>query len=126
MKKLNCWEFLKCGREHGGARAVKFGVCPAAKSNPKSDGLNDGKYAGRICWAVARTLCGGKIHGDFAQKRDTCMKCEFFKLVLLEQKEKFRILLQGQVYELSDRDLSNCDTVLEWQNLIFRDYFGEK
>jgi hypothetical protein len=26
---LNCWEFKKCGREAGGAKAADSGVCPA-------------------------------------------------------------------------------------------------
>jgi len=26
---MNCWEFMKCGREKGGAKATDLGICPA-------------------------------------------------------------------------------------------------
>lgn len=40
-KKINCWEFMKCGRELGGKRVEKYGVCPVATS-PPADGLKAG------------------------------------------------------------------------------------
>ena len=30
MNHLNCWEFMKCGKELGGDNADKSGVCPIA------------------------------------------------------------------------------------------------
>ncbi|MDD5730653.1 MAG: hypothetical protein PHN57_05950 [Candidatus Omnitrophica bacterium] len=84
MAKLNCWEVKKCGREPGGAKAAELGICPAS-IEVKCNGLNSGKNAGRCCWAVTGTLCGGKIQGAFAAKVGNCMNCEFFKLVVTEE-----------------------------------------
>jgi hypothetical protein len=64
---MNCWEFKKCGREAGGARAVELGVCPAYP--------NDGHQ----CARVTGTLCGGQVQGTFALKLANCMDCEFYK-----------------------------------------------
>lgn len=81
MKELqNCWEFKKCGREPGGTKAQELGVCPAS-TDIISHSINDGKNAGRLCWAVTGTLCGGKVQGTSAGKVGNCMKCEFFKRV---------------------------------------------
>ncbi len=92
MAKLNCWEFKKCSRETGGSRSQIAGVCPAS-SDTSCTGLNGGKNAGRICWAVAGTFCGGKIQGDYAQKSVSCMSCDFFKLVKEEEgPSKFTLL----------------------------------
>lgn len=55
MKKINCWEFKKCGRESGGAHAYDFGVCPAA-TEKRLNGTHGGKNAGRACWVVAYLL----------------------------------------------------------------------
>ena len=88
--KINCWEFKKCGRQPGGARAVELGVCEAAKA--ANGGLNGGTGAGRICWAIAGTLCGGKVQGTFAQKVANCMTCDFYKVVKMEEGAAFRLL----------------------------------
>ncbi|MCP4348102.1 MAG: protein kinase [Desulfobacterales bacterium] len=85
QEKLNCWEYMKCGREPGGEKADNFGACPAA-TDVTFDGIHQGKNGGRICWAVAGTFCRGKIQGTFAGKRDSCVKCDFFKLVQEEDK----------------------------------------
>ena len=84
MKKLNCWEYMNCGRQPEGAKAVEFGECPAS-TDSSFDGINQGKSAGRICWAVAGTFCGGKVQGSFAEKRDSCINCPFFNKVQMEQ-----------------------------------------
>jgi hypothetical protein len=93
MAKLNCWEVKKCGLGPGGEKTAEKGVCPVAQANLKADGLNNGKNAGRICWAVAGTLCGGKVQGDFASKQATCMWCDFYKLVYKEEGEAFCLLI---------------------------------
>lgn len=80
----NCWEAMKCGREPGGRRANKVDICPAA-ADSSFDGINSGKSAGRICWAVAGTFCGGKIQGTFAEKRRSCIECDFYKKVQEEE-----------------------------------------
>ena len=48
QNRLNCWEFLKCGREPGGEKADRLGICPAA-ADVSFDGINSGKCGGRIC-----------------------------------------------------------------------------
>ncbi|GBE03561.1 hypothetical protein BMS3Abin09_00478 [bacterium BMS3Abin09] len=103
MKKINCWEIKKCCREKGGDRTDDLGVCPAASYN-SSNGINNGKYAGRICWAIAGTFCGGKVQGDFAQKTVSCMTCEVFKRVKEEEGiENFTLLIAGKPYQPSSK-----------------------
>jgi hypothetical protein len=64
---MNCWEFMKCGREFGGLKAYEFGVCQAYP--------NDGKQ----CAKIAGTVCGGKVQGTFAMKIFDCVTCDFYK-----------------------------------------------
>jgi hypothetical protein len=90
MKK-NCWEVKKCGREPGGESVHELGVCPAAVDK-SVDGINNGAYGGRLCWAIAGTFCGGKRQGTFAEKRLSCMGCDFYKSVLEEEGEDFELL----------------------------------
>jgi hypothetical protein len=80
MKKDNCWEYKKCGREPGGIKVHELGVCPATVEEGL-DGTHGGKNGGRACWAVAGSLCGGKVQGTFAQKYGNCVICDFFKIV---------------------------------------------
>jgi hypothetical protein len=87
--KANCWEVKKCGREPGGARMAELGACPAPRAN--FSGWNHGTGGGRICWAVAGTLCGGKIQGTFAQKAVNCMACEFYQAVRREEGSAFKL-----------------------------------
>jgi protein phosphatase len=76
QNKINCWEYMKCGRgpEQGGA------ICPAA-SDTAFDGLNEGIKGGRSCWLLAGTACKKKASGRFAKEFETCKRCEFFKQV---------------------------------------------
>ena len=83
MKKQNCWEAKKCGRELGGANK-ELGVCPAA-ADTRLHGTHGGKMGGRACWVLAGTLCGGKEQGTFAAKYHNCEKCDFYKQVRLEE-----------------------------------------
>jgi len=85
--KMNCWEFKKCGREAGGENTGELGVCPASLDE-SSDGVNGGKCAGRICWAIAGTLCDGELQGSFASKLPSCLSCDFFQHVLREEDPK--------------------------------------
>ena len=70
MAKKNCWEYKKCGREKGGAKADELGVCPAYPDH------------GRDCWFIAGTLCGGKVQGTNAEKYGNCQKCDFYKKIM--------------------------------------------
>jgi serine/threonine protein kinase len=85
-RKLNCWEFKKCGREQNGSNVLELGICPAVLDH-SFDGTNGGKNGGRICWAVAGTFCDGEKQGPFYTKRDSCMKCDFFQLVRRQEEE---------------------------------------
>ena len=75
---VNCWEFKKCGRQRGGIQAAELGICPASAES-RTNGINGGTNGGRACWALAGTLCGGKVQGTFAAKLVNCMKCDFYQ-----------------------------------------------
>lgn len=64
---MNCWEFMKCGREKGGSREAELGVCPAWPDH------------GRHCARVSGTLCGGRLQGSYAQKQADCLGCEYYQ-----------------------------------------------
>lgn len=85
----NCWEHEDCGRQPGGNKVEEFGVCPAATDESRN-GTNRGKNAGRCCWKVAGTLCGGQVQGSWAEKLMDCAKCDFYNLVKLEEGEAFQ------------------------------------
>jgi signal transduction histidine kinase len=80
METINCWEMKKCGREPGGERVHELGICPAA-TEQRVDGVNGGRNGGRTCWAIAGTLCGGKVQGTYAAKITSCHACEFYRKV---------------------------------------------
>ncbi len=84
QQKMNCWEFKKCGRQPGGHKVTELGVCPATMY-AELDGAHGGKNAGRACWAIAGSLCGGKIQGTYAQKLHNCWRCEFMNKVKQEE-----------------------------------------
>ena len=96
--KQNCWEKLNCGRQEGGAKVLELGVCPA-NTDKQANGLNGGINGGRICWAVAGTLCGGEIQGTEADKVFTCLSCSFHNQVKMEEGESFTMLKPGQEYK---------------------------
>lgn len=89
MKKINCWEFMKCGREPGGSNSIEFGICSASVET-SADGINEGKNGGRSCWALSGTFCEGEVQGTFANKLDTCKQCNFYKLVQRDQGRDFK------------------------------------
>ncbi|MDQ1351703.1 MAG: hypothetical protein QG657_2008 [Acidobacteriota bacterium] len=90
MKRQNCWEVMKCGREPGVKNVEQQSVCPAAVSN-QYDGVNKGTFGGRICWAITGTLCGGEVQGTYAKKLITCLNCKFLKQVN-EDEDRFFVL----------------------------------
>ena len=89
MEKLNCWEVKKCGREIGGSQK-HLGICPAAVER-KLHGTHGGMCAGRACWVVAGTLCGGKEQGTFAAKYHNCEKCDFYQKVKKEEGSSYTL-----------------------------------
>jgi hypothetical protein len=80
MTKKNCWEFKKCGRQPGGHKVQELGICPVTTLQDLH-GVHDGMNAGRACWAIAGSLCGGKIQGTYAQKLSNCWRCDFMNAV---------------------------------------------
>jgi hypothetical protein len=83
-QKVNCWEHKKCGRQPGGPKTADLGICPVPVMS-NLNGAHGGTNAGRACWAVAGSLCGGKVQGTYAQKLDNCWRCEFMKSVQKEE-----------------------------------------
>lgn len=84
----NCWQFKNCGREPGGTKTAELGIC-SATSDEQHSGKNNGKNAGRYCWKVAGTLCGGEVQGTYAQKLMNCVACDFYNKVRQEEGDYF-------------------------------------
>jgi signal transduction histidine kinase len=57
-----CWEYMQCKQDVNHDES-----CPAYP------------HFGRICWAVAGTLCAGKVQGTFAQKIHDCHRCGYYR-----------------------------------------------
>jgi len=101
-KRLNCWEFKKCGRQPGGEYERDLGICPAAVDK-RLDGVHGGTNAGRACWILTGTMCGGKVQGSFAKKYENCELCDFYKALKEEEGPSYElaiVLLKklGKVY----------------------------
>lgn len=89
MSKKNCWEVKKCGREPGGRHTHDSGVCPAG-TDTRLNGIHGGNNAGRSCWVVAGSMCGGEIQGTYAQKHRNCHTCDFYMKVKSEEHAEFK------------------------------------
>ena len=89
MKKLNCWEFKKCGRYPGGIFVPDLGICPATQET-RLNNVHGGINAGRICWIVTGTLCDAEIQGSFAKKYGNCNICDFYQTVKKEEFPNFQ------------------------------------
>lgn len=90
MRRRNCWEIKRCGREPEGINANKLGVCPAALPN-RYDGINQGKYGGRLCWAVTGTF--NKDIQERGDKRlETCIDCDALREIRNEEGRGFTLL----------------------------------
>lgn len=90
MKKINCWEFKKCGRELGGMNSLIMQVCPAA-TDVLLDGVHGGSNAGRACWIIAGTLSGDQSHCGFANTFASCGCCDFYEFVKNEEGENLQM-----------------------------------
>jgi len=80
LKKINCWEFMKCNRGPDDTKGENCKICPATL-NSSLNGLNEGEKSGRACWLVAGTFCNHKVSGTYAEKIDSCRHCAFYKEV---------------------------------------------
>ena len=67
-KNVQCWNYNNCG--HG-----KDSLCPAVDQK-----------AGRSCWLVPKTLCGGKVHGKHTERIKSCEGCSFYIYIHLLSK----------------------------------------
>ena len=86
---VNCWEYKKCGRQPGGPRSSELGICVAA-TEARMNGIHGGKNGGRACWAIAGTLCGGKVQGTYAHKLGSCIVCDFYLAVRKEEGKELK------------------------------------
>ncbi|MBF0308487.1 MAG: hypothetical protein HQL56_03010 [Magnetococcales bacterium] len=75
MGKTNCWEFMHCGREPGGAKVRESGICPAAAYR-QSDGFNGGRNGGRACLFIKGTFCGTSAKSG---SKEGCPDCPFYR-----------------------------------------------
>ena len=85
--KLNCWQFMNCGREKGGLLVDLNGECPVSTAM-KYDGLNGGIGAGRACWMVPDSFC--RLNQSGRARPSQCHNCEFYKRVVYEEDEQIR------------------------------------
>ena len=79
---------MECGRQTGGQKVAELGECPAY-TDKTHVGVNSGTNAGRYCWKLAGTFCGGKVQGSWAEKIKNCLTCAFFKQVKQEEGSSF-------------------------------------
>lgn len=84
VPKINCWDFVQCGKGFMEEKAAENGRCPAS-NDISADGSNGGKNGGRICWAIAGTFCEKELKGMYAKKIISCRSCSFFKTVNREE-----------------------------------------
>ncbi len=107
--KLNCWEHLQCSygpeSEH---------PCPVVMDET-SNGVNEGRYAGRICWTVPNTYCTDESMGQFAEKRETCFSCDFYRLVKNEEGKNFNLFKLAQGVKGTHR---LHDTIAQMEHLF--------
>ncbi|MCP4686669.1 MAG: PAS domain-containing protein [Desulfobacterales bacterium] len=89
--KTPCWEYKGCGREPGGMKSARLGVCPAATFSD-SDGFLGGKNAGRACAFVRGSFCGGGIQAALTEKKKDCEKCDFFRKLKQEHGNQAGVL----------------------------------
>lgn len=86
--KTNCWNYINCGRELGGAQVKKYDVCPVLQYRAYHQ-VNHGYMSGRYCWKIVGTLQNNHIRCSYAEKLGDCILCDFFKLVKKEEGADF-------------------------------------
>jgi len=67
-----------------------LGICPVFLEK-RLNGVHGGVNAGRACWVVAGSLCGGKVQGSFAKKHENCEKCDFYQAVRKEEGPQYQM-----------------------------------
>lgn len=84
MSKLNCWEFIKCGKGPLGNGINKSDICPVAVET-SANALNGGVNGGRICWVIAENCSNAEVKCSKLHRKDFCFSCEFRYKVTLEE-----------------------------------------
>ncbi len=107
--KQNCWEIKQCGRGPKGKLVDELGICNAAIDR-RCDGINGGINSGRMCWAIAGTLCNSTVHGSFAQKLGSCLGCSVFKQIKDEEGSNFIMFLHDDEELDTTRIATDIDT----------------
>jgi len=79
MKKVNCWEFMKC---HRGPSTSD--PCPVA-GETRANTLNSGFNGGRLCWVVVDILGIKDMECSSRHTASSCFACEFRYKVLTEE-----------------------------------------
>ena len=69
---MNCWEFMKCGREADGINSNKLGICPAYPSD------------GKRCANVVGTFCD-LVQALHASQYISCPECPFYNSMHFEE-----------------------------------------
>ncbi len=103
---FNCWEYLHCNF----GPASKH-PCPVAAHNT-SNGVNRGINAGRICWTIPKTPCFIDPMNKYADKKDFCSTCDFFRRVREEEGSKFQMFKLAQGVD-SSRELHTMISQIE-------------
>lgn len=100
LRMKNCWEIFDCGRQKFGNRISELGECIASKES-----------LGHSCWAIAGTLCQGKVQGTVDHKKKNCLTCKVYKLYhrtigtlgkripeeLPEEHEKYNVIIMKRI-----------------------------
>jgi len=103
-EKLNCWEFMKCGRGPEDRYGKNMEPCPAAHDK-RLEYVHGGRRAGRACWVVEGTFCGGSFQDSFAQKSISCKRCDFYQKVHAQEGDEIEsnLSLLNRLKDLSTR-----------------------
>ncbi|MBF0126808.1 MAG: hypothetical protein HQM02_06305 [Magnetococcales bacterium] len=96
----NCWEKNKCGREPGGAKEKKLGICPVA-TYILADGFLGGENGGRACVFIVGSLSPNQ-ESQCATRN--CFQCEFFNSLRKKYKNSLNI-------EVFNRYIENSKTL---------------
>lgn len=98
MKKINCWEFMRCGREPEGSNVSRLGICPVT-TFVRADGFCEGTNGGRACAYLSRIYdldCNASRRLSLKdvlvdKKTHRCENCNFYEVLKNEHGEKFSL-----------------------------------
>jgi hypothetical protein len=90
-KKLNCWEFMKCQRQHGERHVSDLGICPATQEK-RLDSVHGVSMQEGVAGLSSREHSAkGKSRGLFARKFNSCQICDFYQTVKKEEFHNFQL-----------------------------------